>query len=297
MDRNLAQDGREASQLHKGQAMQGIRVQPTSTDDFRSLTRFLDAEKVEFLTYTLDEDKTIRAVLRPVPTDIDPEEVKQDLEDQGYHPVKVSRMVRSRGKKPMPLVLVEVPPFEKKIFDDLKAVLSLMVTVERPRKSVFPAQCHSCQRYHHSQRNCHAASRCVKCASEHSTASCTKEKETPAKCANCSGDHVASYRGCPSFPGPKRTFQKSPNTPKPPQTKAAPTPAPKPTQPTPAPGKGNSSFAAAASKGKADQTKETFDAIMCGLISAINGSKNNTEAVQKLVTSFIPKLTALLLKQ
>jgi hypothetical protein len=55
----------------------GIRVQPTSTDDFRSLTRFLDVEKVElFHTYTLDEDKTIRAVLRPVPTDIDPEEVK-----------------------------------------------------------------------------------------------------------------------------------------------------------------------------------------------------------------------------
>jgi predicted Zn-ribbon and HTH transcriptional regulator len=206
-------------------------------------------------------------------------------------------MVRTRGKKPMPLVLVEVPPSEKKIFDDLKAVLSLMVTVERPRKSVFPAQCHNCQRYHHSQRNCHAASRCVKCASEHLTASCTKEKETPAKCANCSGDHVASYRGCPNFTGPKRTFQKSPNTPKPPQTKAAQTPAPKPTQPTPAPGKGNSSFAAAASKGKADQTKGTFDAIMCGLISAINGSKNNTEAVQKLVTSFIPKLTALLLKQ
>jgi predicted Zn-ribbon and HTH transcriptional regulator len=134
-------------------------------------TRCLDAEKVEFHTYTFDEDKIIRAVLRPVPTDIDPEEVKQDLEAQGYHPVKVSRMVRTRGKKAMPLILVEVPPSKKKIFVDLKAVLSLMVTVEGPRKSVFPAQCHNCQRYQHSQRNCHAASRCVKCASDHPTAS------------------------------------------------------------------------------------------------------------------------------
>jgi hypothetical protein len=92
------------------QCKDGIRAQPTSSVDFRLLTRFLDAEKVEFHTYTFDEDKIIRAVLRPVPTDIDPEEVKQDLEAQGYHPVKVSRMVRTRGKKAMPLILVEVPP-------------------------------------------------------------------------------------------------------------------------------------------------------------------------------------------
>ncbi|KAF2901619.1 hypothetical protein ILUMI_04566 [Ignelater luminosus] len=49
--------------------------------------------------------------------------------------------------------------------------------------------------------------RCVNCAEDHYTATCTKSKEQPATCTNCNGGHPANYQGCPKFPK-KSTPQK-----------------------------------------------------------------------------------------
>jgi hypothetical protein len=41
--------------------------------------------------------------------------------------------------------------------------------------------------------------RCVKCAQAHKAGECTKSDADTLVCANCNGNHVASYRGCPKF--------------------------------------------------------------------------------------------------
>jgi hypothetical protein len=130
------------------------------------------------------------------------EEIAEDLEAQGFHPIGVHRMRRLISKKELPLVLVELPPSEKNIFE-LKTVCFLTVNVEKPRRNGWVSQCHNCQWFHHSQRNCRAAPRCVKCGNNHSSNTSEKSKETPAICANCGGSHTASYRGCCKFPQPK----------------------------------------------------------------------------------------------
>ncbi|KAL0269179.1 UNVERIFIED_CONTAM: hypothetical protein PYX00_006991 [Menopon gallinae] len=38
--------------------------------------------------------------------------------------------------------------------------------------------------------------RCLKCGEEHWTKECTKNKEIPAKSANCGGDHPANSEKC-----------------------------------------------------------------------------------------------------
>lgn len=39
--------------------------------------------------------------------------------------------------------------------------------------------------------------RCVKCAGDHKTSECTKkDRNTPATCALCLGNHPANYKGC-----------------------------------------------------------------------------------------------------
>ncbi|KAF4528790.1 hypothetical protein B566_EDAN017315, partial [Ephemera danica] len=40
--------------------------------------------------------------------------------------------------------------------------------------------------------------RCVKCAGQHLTSACTREKNatSPPKCVKCGGEHPASYKGC-----------------------------------------------------------------------------------------------------
>ncbi|RZC18416.1 hypothetical protein BDFB_013286, partial [Asbolus verrucosus] len=66
----------------------GIRIQPASSDEFRALTKHLDAEKLPYHTFSLEEEKTLRVVLKPIPVGIDADEVKEDLEQQGFHPIK-----------------------------------------------------------------------------------------------------------------------------------------------------------------------------------------------------------------
>ncbi|KAF0746765.1 Uncharacterized protein FWK35_00027517 [Aphis craccivora] len=72
-------------------------------------------------------------------------------------------------------------------------------TPRLPKRRPDPPQCHNCQKYGHTRNYCHHYPRCVKCESEHSTDECTKQPEEPAKCANCSGNHTANYKGCQSL--------------------------------------------------------------------------------------------------
>lgn len=71
-----------------------------------------------------------------------------------------------------------------------------IVTVEMRKKPTNLPQCHRCQRYGHTKNYCTLALRCVKCAGNHSHTECTKQPNVKLTCANCGGDHAASYRGC-----------------------------------------------------------------------------------------------------
>ncbi|KAG5323254.1 GAGJ protein, partial [Acromyrmex heyeri] len=54
-----------------------------------------------------------------------------------------------------------------------------------------------CQGYGHTKNYCFKSPVCVKCAMNHLTLDCpTKGKIKEVKCANCDGNHPASYKGC-----------------------------------------------------------------------------------------------------
>lgn len=67
-----------------------------------------------------------------------------------------------------------------------------MIKVERFYEEKRPTMCHQCQRYGHIKRDCQSAPRCVRCGEEGQNGCHT---DTP-RCANCEGDHPASYNGC-----------------------------------------------------------------------------------------------------
>jgi hypothetical protein len=184
------------------------------------MTRLLEARGVPFHTFALPKEKTLRAVLRTVPVEISVDDVKADLENQGLAPKQVTRMISTRSKKPLPLVLVEVPKDQEKIFQ-LKSICHLLIAVERPHKKGTTAQCHRCQRFHHSQRNCHAPAKCVKCGEFHDSHLCKKAKTVPAKCANCGGAHtLEGTRGknpqIKTIPAPNKSAPQPPLPPPPP---------------------------------------------------------------------------------
>ena len=56
-----------------------------------------------------------------------------------------------------------------------------------------PLRCYKCQRYGHGSSSCKGQPICVRCADKHNDTECNKA----IKCANCSGDHMASSKSCP----------------------------------------------------------------------------------------------------
>ena len=66
-------------------------------------------------------------------------------------------------------------------------------------------QCFKCQKFGHNFYECkEKESTCLRCGGDHRHSSCSILREQ-AKCANCSGNHAANFKGCPKF----REAQKS----------------------------------------------------------------------------------------
>lgn len=177
----------------------GIKIKPNTSDDYRNTVNLLDEMKLEYHTYQLPEEKSLHIVIRGIPECINTEEVENDLIEKGFHPEKVHRMRNGRTKAPIPLVLVLLPRIDKDIFE-IKEVLRLKVKIETLRPKTSISQCHNCQKFGHSQSHCRANPLCVKCGKGHKTVDCLLTKEEKATCANCKGEHPASYKGCPAYP-------------------------------------------------------------------------------------------------
>lgn len=227
----------------------GIKVQcPTSTDH-RHLTALLRQENVGYHSYTLEEERTLRVVIRGLPVELTTERIKEDLLSQDLPVKEVHRMYNSRSKTPyeLCLVILDLCPQGKSIFR-IRSVCRLTgLRIETPRNRGAIGQCHRCQLYGHCARNCHARPRCVKCLGDHGTADCQRKDKSVGQpsCVLCQTEgHPANYRGCPKAPrkqrrGGKQAARKQAKT-KPVQEKFVPAPAPavnawfKPAQPKPA---------------------------------------------------------------
>lgn len=176
----------------------GIQVEPLTEDDYRSLSKLLKEQNIQYYTYQLKSEKKLKIVLRGVPQDITDDEVTLDLKEKDYPIEKITRMKGKNGH-PAPLVLIEIGRDYKSIYN-LKECCGLDIKVESLRTRTEIVQCHKCQLFGHTQSNCNIDFRCMKCGEEHSTHLCTKPKTTPPKCANCSGEHLSTFIKCPQNP-------------------------------------------------------------------------------------------------
>lgn len=101
-------------------------------------------------------------------------------------------------KTPTSTFFVNVEPsVNNKNVKNIKYIFNQSVKIEDPHKANTIVQCHRCQQYGHSKNNCMRPFRCVKCSEGHKTSECSKkDRNSPAKCALCSHDHPANYKGC-----------------------------------------------------------------------------------------------------
>ncbi|UYV70717.1 Prkrir [Cordylochernes scorpioides] len=193
-----------------------INVQTHTTSDYRIATKWLEDRHYTFHFKILDDEKCLRVVVRGLDRCITIPEIQEDLENKGFEMSKLARLRNSRTKEELPLIQVTLPKTarNKEIYN-ITDLCDMKCNVEAYRAPKGPGQCHRCQNFGHSQFECRETPKCVKCGENHFTSECAKEKKVPPKCANCQGQHTASWRGCPLYRKinrmPQTQINKKPN--------------------------------------------------------------------------------------
>ena len=174
-----------------------LKIQTANPVSYRALVRYLKEENAEFHTYQLKEDKPIRVVIRNLHPTTQTVLIKEKLEVRLYEVRRVTNVLHRITKIQLPLFFVNLEPTPKssEIFQ-LSSLLHTKIKIEEPYKSKSISQCNNCQEYGHTKTYCGYPSRYVRCGAYHQSATCPNSRNDPPKCALCSGEHPASYKGC-----------------------------------------------------------------------------------------------------
>ncbi|GBN92426.1 hypothetical protein AVEN_203970-1 [Araneus ventricosus] len=173
------------------------------------LTKFLTAKKLEYFVFTPKWQRPIKVVIKNLPWESKPNEIKAFLEE--IHNLKVEKVVQltsMRTKRPLRLFQVTLPNTDnnKRIWE-VSQILYMKVEVEKYKRRTGTLMCYNCNLYHHSAATCSMKARCLKCGEEHAHQSCDtvfdlneQGKIANPRCINCNKEgHLASWRGCEKF--------------------------------------------------------------------------------------------------
>ncbi|GFX72217.1 probable RNA-directed DNA polymerase from transposon X-element [Trichonephila clavipes] len=162
--------------------------------EYRNLSHWLEQSGVEFKSFMLKQDRPVKVVIRGLPSNTEPEDIKNEIEAEGLKVAKISQMKNYRTKAPMPLFYLQIEngADAPKIFN-FTELFGTRIEVKPFDRGNKINQCWRCQGWFHSSEVCHLPPRCVRCAGPHLAKDCTRSFDEPMKCANCSGEHAANW--------------------------------------------------------------------------------------------------------
>ncbi|KAE9530603.1 hypothetical protein AGLY_011065 [Aphis glycines] len=174
-----------------------LKIQTTDPNSYRVLERYLKAENAEYHTYQLKEEKPLRIVIRNLHPSTPLSLIKEELEVRLYEVRQVTNVLHKVNKNPLPLFFVDLEPTLKsnEIFK-MSSLLHCKIKIEEPYKPKTISQCFNCQQYGHTRTYCGYQPRCVRCGADHQSTACPNSRDAPPKCAHCSQNHPANYKGC-----------------------------------------------------------------------------------------------------
>ncbi|GJQ78659.1 hypothetical protein Trydic_g11762 [Trypoxylus dichotomus] len=120
-----------------------------------------------------------------------------------YTPRTEKSGVPHQGTPPRyPIFMITIPKTVtlKHLQARVRYLQNMKVYLEPYRSKKEIIQSKKCKAWGHATANCFLrVTRCVKCAEEHRFFMCDKDREQPARCCKCSGDHAASCARCPAY--------------------------------------------------------------------------------------------------
>jgi hypothetical protein len=257
-------------------------IRTHSVEHYNLLLSHLEENDYSYHSYQPDVLRTLRIVIRNLHPSTKHEDIIASLSELGHHVTNIHNIKRFSDKTPLPIFFVNIQKATNNsdIFK-VKFLLNSTIAVEKPHPPKSPPQCYTCQSYGHTRKYCYHEPRCVKCGEDHTSDSCSKSRDSPARCALCKGNHTANYKGCPNYKKikhPKPPIRSEPHIP---------TPYPKHNSTRAASGSNQPSYAYIASSGQ--NLPQPQSSIECLLTSFISEFSNILKPLLSLLTSLLSK--------
>lgn len=198
-----------------------VHVYAKSVSDHEEIITYCKSKSLQFNSHQLADERKIKICLYGL-TDMKTEDIKNELiNNYKITPIDVKQLkpkdktdANSQRQTESRIYLLYFRKGDGIKIDKLRQITGLFHIRVRwdyytPRRQ-FLTQCSRCQQFGHGAENCYRTFKCVSCGDAHDSKTCTKRKapvgvenakpkvpDNEVVCANCSGKHTASFRGCP----------------------------------------------------------------------------------------------------
>lgn len=175
-----------------------ICVKASTSEEYRKLSKYCIDKQLKSHTHQAPEDRETKIHILLLHKSTEIPWIKQQIANLKHTITNISRVTHHYSKETMNRFEATLAKKEnnKDIYDINKIGNQKIKIIPAPPGFSAP-QCHRCQLINHTKNYCLRPYRCCKCGGGHPTITCTKSKDEPPTCANCKGNHTASYKGCP----------------------------------------------------------------------------------------------------
>ncbi|GFY61533.1 uncharacterized protein TNIN_407141 [Trichonephila inaurata madagascariensis] len=85
-----------------------IKIEAQSSDDHRDITNYLTSKNLQYYVIEPPSNRPLKLVIKGLPADIDPEDIKNDLISKGIKIEKIAQLKKFTTKTPLPIFMIEV---------------------------------------------------------------------------------------------------------------------------------------------------------------------------------------------
>lgn len=196
----------------KASAGNQVQIFTNSKPDKHKIIEFLktNSAKFQFHTFTEKDEKDLTYVLKNHYY-MEPPDMLKMLQDNECPATSVKFLNSSKSN---PSFTVHFPKGSVNLitlrtsFKVLDHCVVKWENFNNSKKKI--TQCHRCQRFGHTARNCNHDYRCVKCTDVHEPGKCSRTSRTEGnpKCINCGKEHAANNSKCEAFINYKEKLEK-----------------------------------------------------------------------------------------
>jgi len=201
MIKSIREVAEDEQYFTKSMSSNVIQLTSSTLDTYRTLIKHFKENGIFFHTYQLKEESAYRVVLKYLHHSTEVKDIRQELLEMGHVARNIVNTHHRQTKEPLNLFFVDLEPADNnKDVYNITALQNKIILIESPQvnKKHVP-QCVRCQQYGHTRTYFNKPYACVKCRGSHNSSDCVKQKDTPAKCALCGGNHPANYKGCEHY--------------------------------------------------------------------------------------------------